>query len=368
MTSLALDTLVHWIVEREALRKCRASGAPPPWTDDPLLAQYRFCNVNVQDDRVSRAIYDLVTAPHAGEPGLIVALAVCRCTNSPEVIEAVRDCLVPFDAARFVAIMTDRAARGLPLERRAYIVPGGVPGEQKAVSLTRDLFTPLANAVEQIRPVPGDTCEAVFERLGHFHYLSGFLGAQIIRDLKQVEPLRSAPDWKTFVRSGPGSQRGLNRILGAADIERQRPEAEWLDLFRQIVEIAAPRVAEHGVEVADAQSWQNCACELDKFLRFRSGDLGGARPYQPGAKPKPRKAKPKSAVPIEPPATIEPPAVMLHALPERAAARDPTAVHVLYGDVESRSALNLKEVGPWVYAAHDSTDILCTARMARAPS
>jgi hypothetical protein len=69
---------------------------------------------------------------------------------------------------------------------------------------------------ERIRPKPGDTCEAVFERLRAFPYLgSGFITAQIVRDLKQVEPLRSASDWMTFVRSGPGSQRGVNRVCGA---------------------------------------------------------------------------------------------------------------------------------------------------------
>ena len=130
-----LDLLLYWIAEREHVRTRREAGAPPPWSTDPLLATYRFCNANVQDDRVSRAIFDTFTRPYANHPGLVVALAVCRFTNAPEVFEAVRDCLVPFDPQRFVAIMEDRAARRLPLERRAYVIPGGRPGELKAKSL-----------------------------------------------------------------------------------------------------------------------------------------------------------------------------------------------------------------------------------------
>lgn len=349
-----LDLLVHWIVEREAVRHRRAAGAPQPWSDDELLATYRFCNVNVQDDRGSRAIYDFVTRPHADHPGLIVALAVCRFTNAPEVIEAVRDCLVPFDAGQFVAIMMDREARGLSKEKRAYMIPGGVKGEQKAVSLTRALFTSLANAVEQIRPKAGDTCEAVFERLRRFPYLNeGFITAQIIRDLKQVEPLRSASDWRTFVRSGPGSQRGLNRILGEANIDRVRPEAEWRALFREIVELAAPRVAEHGVEIADAQSWQNTFCEADKWIRFRSGNFHGARPFRTeGTAPKPRPPK-------KPPALVLPIEPGPRALPALTAARDPAAAHVLFHDIETRSKVDLKASGAWRYAADPSTDALC---------
>ena len=69
-----LDMFVGFGIERERIRKLKESGAPPPWTDDPILAKHRFCNVNVQDDRGSRAIFELVTKPHANDPGLIVAL------------------------------------------------------------------------------------------------------------------------------------------------------------------------------------------------------------------------------------------------------------------------------------------------------
>jgi hypothetical protein len=67
-----------------------------------------------------------------------------------------------------------------------------------------------------------------------------------------------------------------------ADIDYRRPESEWRALFDEIVAIAAPRVAEDGI-VLDNQSWQSGFCETDKYLRYRSGDLRGARLYQPGA-------------------------------------------------------------------------------------
>jgi hypothetical protein len=278
-----IDQLIYLVRERERIRKRRAAGKPPPWSDDELFRRYRFTNPNVQDDAVSRVIFNRITQPYADHPGLIVGLTVCRFTNAPEVIEAVCDSLVPFDAKRFLAIMTERAARGESLERRAYVIPGGVKGEIKAINLTRALFVPLAAAVESIRPRPGDTVAAVFERLRRFKYLdAGFIGAQIVRDLKQVTPLRNASDWMSFVRSGPGSQRCANRLLGMtkkADIEWRRPESDWRELFNQIVDIAAPRVAKDGI-VLDRQSWQSCLCECDKYLRFQSGDLRGARLYQ----------------------------------------------------------------------------------------
>jgi alpha-glutamyl/putrescinyl thymine pyrophosphorylase clade 1 len=328
---LRINDFIYSFEEREQIRLRRAAGEPWPWSDDPLFNAYRFCNNNVQDDYVSRYIFENVAVPFANHPHLIVGLGISRFINEPEAIEAVKDCLVPFNAERLVARMEDRKARGLSLSRRAYVTPGGKPGELKAKSLTRDLFIPLANSVEAIRPKPGDTCEAVFERLGAFPYLSGFLGAQIVRDLKQVEPLRSAPDFKTFVRSGPGSQRGVNRICGAttkAEIDRVRPEKEWRALFEEIVALVAPRAADLGIEL-DAQSWQNCACEFDKWARFKSGDLRGARRYKPGGDaPTQRRTRTEpKAPPVEAPVvTIEPAPAAPHALPELAGARDPNSI------------------------------------------
>jgi DNA polymerase len=368
-TRESVEPLRYWIVERTAVNKRRAAGQPRPWSEDELLANLRFCNVNVSDDRVSRAIYETFTKPYADHPGLIVALTIARFSNEPEVFEAIKDCVVPLDPERLVAIAVDRKTRGLPLERRAYVIPGGIPGESpKLASLTRDLFVPLANAVDSLRPRPGDLVNTVFQRLRSFPYLgAGFFSAQIVRDAKWVEPLRSAADWKTFVWSGPGSQRGVNRLLGAtteAEIDHVRPEPEWRALFEEIVALVAPLVAAEGVEVEDAQSYQNTLCETDKFLRFRSGNLHGARKYTPhGEAPARRARKPGTAptpvpVPIVSLAPIEP---APHAIPELAAARDPSVPHVLRHDIETRSTIDLKAVGAHVYAANPITDVLCLA-------
>lgn len=156
-----LDSLIYWVVEREAMRRRREAGEEPPFSTDEILGKYRFCNVNVQDDRVSRAIFDAFTKPYADHPGLLVALTVCRFTNEPEVIEAVRDCLVPFDAERFMVIMADRAARRLPLERRAYRIPGGVKDELKAESLCSARWLRKSNPSGQNPAIHASRCSSV---------------------------------------------------------------------------------------------------------------------------------------------------------------------------------------------------------------
>ena len=43
--------LVAWALEREAIRLRKEAGRPLPWTDDPILATGRFCNVYREYDR-----------------------------------------------------------------------------------------------------------------------------------------------------------------------------------------------------------------------------------------------------------------------------------------------------------------------------
>ena len=42
--------------KREHIRILRESGAPAPWSDDPIFRQGRFLNVFREDDRGSQAI------------------------------------------------------------------------------------------------------------------------------------------------------------------------------------------------------------------------------------------------------------------------------------------------------------------------
>jgi hypothetical protein len=64
MTDVPLiGELIYWIRERERIRERRAAGEPPPWSEDELFQKYRFCNADVQNDLVSRTIFDRVTQP-----------------------------------------------------------------------------------------------------------------------------------------------------------------------------------------------------------------------------------------------------------------------------------------------------------------
>jgi len=118
-----LSLLRYWITERERLRKVKEGGGPKPWTADPLLRDFRWCNVRRMDDRVSRELFErwYPTQSTPGETDLTYAL-FARLINWPEAVDEVVGHL---DSVR--PILLERAARGQKVFTGAYVVPG-VPG------------------------------------------------------------------------------------------------------------------------------------------------------------------------------------------------------------------------------------------------
>src|SRR5262249_34008668 len=111
-------------------------------------------------------------------------------------------------------------------------------------------------------------------------HLGGFLVGQIIADVKYVPPLFDAADWWDFALSGPGSRRGVNRLLGrAGDAPWQEPT--WLRQLRLAPQPLGPQLRAARVPELCAQNFQNCLCEADKWWRAKNGEGQPKQRYQP---------------------------------------------------------------------------------------
>ena len=73
--------------EREQIRFLRESGAPDPWTEDPIFQQGRFLNVFREDDRGSKAILRFARGLEKDLSALIHALFFARWCNRQETLD-----------------------------------------------------------------------------------------------------------------------------------------------------------------------------------------------------------------------------------------------------------------------------------------
>lgn len=267
-----LPTLMHWITERHSIYMKRQKGLPAPWTTDLILQSYRFCNVYRENDKVSQWIIKNWIKPNRECPDLWFAAAVARYINEPATLEAI-GFPVPWNARKFVNAIVKRREAGLTAYNPAYIISTGGRTQPKHLYLS-EFLGGLWRRRAVLRPREGMSLREYSDLLVVQPGLGTFMVGQIIGDLKQ-EQLLKAPDWMSFSVSGPGSRRGLNRVLGNP-VKQPWKEAEWfeeLSALRDVVNKSTPK----GMPLIDGQNMQNCLCELDKYLRAKSGE---GRPKQ----------------------------------------------------------------------------------------
>ncbi len=83
-----VDAFFDFCRRRERIRLLRESGAPAPWTDDPIFERGRFLNVFREDDRGSKAILRFA-APLADDlPALVGAMFFARWCNRASTLDA----------------------------------------------------------------------------------------------------------------------------------------------------------------------------------------------------------------------------------------------------------------------------------------
>lgn len=259
-----------FVEERERIRVKKVAGEPRPWTDDPIFQSYKFCNVHREDDRTTQWVSANWRNPHKNDPDLWFAMVIARrALNWPPSMEAL-GYPVPWNPEDFLHVLQTRTAAGLKNYDTAYqLLVQGQKGD-KSLMMVKHILAPLWKDREHIRPRKDDTLRSFFDRLSSYKYMGLFYTGQVIADLKYVQ-LTDAPDWSSFAVPGPGSERGLNRVMGH-DKNAPWREDNWQRNLADLHVLTSTKM--------HAQDLQNCLCEYDKYVRISNSE-GRVRPYKP---------------------------------------------------------------------------------------
>ena len=275
-----VTVLAAWIRERRSVLKGKLEGRPKPWTSDPILQRYRFCNVEREDDTVTQWVARNWREPNSDHPELWFAMSVARWINWPETLAEIGFPL-PWDMKRAkyaISVLKSRGASGKKVWTGAYMIGTQGNAVDKPLFIINNVLHRAWQEREFVRPLQGDTLEAFAGRLMEQYAFKGFMAGQVVADLKYAEgsPLHSAPDWHTWAASGPGSRRGLNRVCGR-DKDARWYEGTW---HESLLTLQLRLESEHRTRL-HAQDLQNCLCEFDKYERVRLGE-GRPRSTYPG--------------------------------------------------------------------------------------
>jgi hypothetical protein len=185
-----------------------------------------------------------------------------------------------------VKVLDNRKQRGEKVFTGAYMIHAGRHfSGSKAAYLAAKVLGPMWRDRESLRRIARGTLAEAHRTLTKYHDVGSFIAGQIIADIKYVEPLRSAEDWWTWAAPGPGSMRGLNRVLGRA-VNAPWTDWDWLRNLQSLHREIAPLVRAARMATLHAQDLQNCCCEWDKYERVRLGQ-GTPRSRYPGTGPQP---------------------------------------------------------------------------------
>lgn len=342
LTLAQAKPLIDWCNEREAIRLRKAcltmaslddwdlndraawgesnaalvsSGrSDPKWslshlTDDPILHQYRFCNVRREDDRVTVWIRENIREPFADHAHLWFMLAIARYINWPP---ALQDLIKGDSGAENIVwdswphregftpptmthVLEARKARGVKCETGAYMIraesdknaPWYSWSKQRYVCEIvlghlwdhRDLWQGIIDGGSR-QP----TLQEVWERFQESRWTGWgpFMAYQVVVDLRWTCYLRDAPDIQTWAALGPGSRRGLNRLHGR-DTDYPLKQDQGLGEMIELRELLkTPSALAPWVPLPDLSDVQNALCETDKYMRVKAGEGRPRAKYVPG--------------------------------------------------------------------------------------
>lgn len=284
------EDFVKFIVARHSIFLARSRLKPKPWTEDTILQQYRFCNVYRELDTVTGWIREVWREPFAKNPDLWFWMLVARLVNHPPSLMRMTRMLETnrWNPDKFISVIETAKSHGRKAWGGAYIVSTNGRQMEKSLYIATEVLDPAWKRRKEISPRMGDTLATFCGILQTLNGVQGFIAGQVIADAKYASlPLASASDWHTFAISGPGSKRGLNRVLDNA-VGAPWKEERWLHylhLLQDETNAALAKLYKKGkpddYPPLHAQDIQNCLCEFDKYERVRLGE-GKPRSTYPG--------------------------------------------------------------------------------------
>ena len=256
----------EFVENRHLVWESRQSGVPGPWTDDPILQNYKFTNVFRILDTGSQYLLGLLkdTEP---EDRLWLAF-LYRYLNRPEPFEWWRQNSgggpSPRSSDAFCQALVHEY-RG-PVFGAAYRMFSG--GENPGINRTEWAFG-LADQAHRLE-MPAALGREWAMQLETLPRVGPFMSMQILTDLGYLDG-----DWdeNAWVQPGPGARAGA-ALLGF------RNALDAIDLAR--LELEHVQLKGHSPSLMDLQ---NTLCEFSKYHRYMAGRRG--RSYTPGLKPPP---------------------------------------------------------------------------------
>lgn len=268
------DTYWKFAVERQEIFFKRINKIKFPWTDDPVLNEFKFTNVYRATDRVSQ--YLLKNIIYKGSQDSIEVLfriLLFKIFNKIETWEILKQQIgeityKDFSYDVYDRILSDAKNSGISIYSGAYIMAsaGGAYGHrlkhQNHLKLIKEIIhESLSKKIENL-----NSLEALYNHLLSYPSIGPFLAYQYAIDINYSNITNFSE--MEFVKAGPGARDGIRKCFlhlgeySEEDIIKMMTEQQGEEFER--LNLSFKTLWGRPLQLIDCQ---NLFCEVDKYLR-----------------------------------------------------------------------------------------------------
>lgn len=292
--------LYRWILDRyEVHLKKDVWGLPAPWTDNPIIREYRFTNVRREHDKETKWVIENICKAEMSQANKWMNLILFRMVNKSEtcknfmpidfgnmdwqkIVYYVAN--LPKDYSVFTSAFYTSGLKGTCAKMCGHTTAfqdkeRGVPPLISVIEYCKKLYDwGIGSTLAAIEYLEDSTAEDIYRTLKAIDGLGFFLSYQIFVDSTyRPEALFSENE---FVVAGLGAQWGLDYVFQDKDGMTYEECLFWLrdnwQLICQWLQLPwNPDEIFQDLEPEDrymnVMSLQNCHCELSKYIRAVNG-------------------------------------------------------------------------------------------------
>lgn len=269
------DLYWYFAYERQNIFWKKLNGEEAPWTNDPILQEFKFCNSYRVNDRVSQYLLKNViyNGKKYSDEDMLFRIILFKLFNKESTWELLLSnfndiTLKNFDINKYSEVLEQAISSGIKIYNDAYISCAN-----KAFGYDRkhDNHLALLNKMFNVdrmqnRIILCKTMEEAFNIIKSYPLIGDFMAYQLVTDINYSTVVLWQED--EFTVAGPGSLRGIKKCfiekgtMSNEDIisymyEHQEEEFKRLNLNFK-------RIGNRPLQLIDCQ---NIFCELDKYCR-----------------------------------------------------------------------------------------------------
>ena len=269
------DLYWYFAYERQNIFLKKEKGLPAPWTDDPILREYKFCNSYRVNDRVSQYLLKNViyNGQNYNSEDMLFRIILFKLFNKESTWELLLKnfgdiTLKNFNIKKYSKVLTEAINNKISIYNDAYIscatkAFGYNHKHDNHLALLDKMFN---QDKIQDKIIKCQTMEEAFNILKSYPLIGNFMAYQLVTDINYSNVVNWSEN--EFTIAGPGSIRGIKKCFENKGNMTNEDIIKYMynhqdEEFKRL-HLNFQRIGNRPLQLIDCQ---NIFCELDKHLR-----------------------------------------------------------------------------------------------------